>query len=683
MVQTGTYINMKYLLSFFLFLGAFSTKAQVVTVGTGSGSVFVDGTGHTYDTIKVNAGTYSGGLLFANVNGTPGHPVVVINVGGKVTGTGGSDAAIDFSTCRYIHITGTGAAGVTYGFFGNGGGTADFDAHYGSSDIEIDHIECGTGTSYAGLVFRTYPSEGCQWSVSGTSTPPSNKSLYLTPVWAIYNMKIHDNYIHDTHGEGMYLGCSHFGNVSANGYDPVNNPLVGAGFPCAGANESPIFGAEIYNNIVTNAGWDGIQLSGCISGANIHDNTITGFGLEGGDGQDGGITWNPGTVGVCDKNTIIFTGSGPCMGIMYQGQGDSYFTNNVIINQGTGTGFAPGIAMLRNSQANTFGSAHQNIHFYGNTIAGGWSDAMVFFGDNGFGTNFFFKNNIIENPSSIYSAGNGSVANIQKNNNTEVNSTAAMGVVSYPSNLHLLSTSVAKGAGVAGLAAIASNYAHDRDGLSRGTPSDNGAFTFTTGGGNVPPTANAGSPQSVTAPTSVSLSGSGSTDPDGTIVSYAWSQLSGPASTITTPATVNTTITGINIAGSYVYQLIVTDNLGATGSATVTITATVFTLPTVTTVASQSIVVNNLSLTASSTAGTNPISSYLWTQLTGPNQGTIASPTSLNTTITGLINGTYTLTLIAIDNAGNRSLPANKTIIVSGVSVQTVKSKKGGHNHMH
>lgn len=675
---------MKYLLSFLIAaFSVFGSKAQTVTVGTGSGSIFLDGTGHTYDTIKVQAGTYSGGILFSNVNGTPTHTVIVINTGGKVTSTGGSDAGIDFSTCRYWHITGTGVVGITYGFFCNGGGTGDFDAHWGSSDGEIDHIECGTGTNYAGIIFRTYPSEACQYSVSGTSTPPSNKSLYLTPVWAIYNMKIHHNYIHDTHGEGMYLGCSHFGNVAANGYDPVNNPLVGIGFPCAGANESPIFGADIHDNILTNIGWDGIQLSGCISGCNISKNSIVGFGIEGGDGQDGGITWNPGTIGTMDGNWIQFTGVGPCMGIMYQGQGDSYITNNVILNTGTGTGFGPGIAMLRNSQANTFGSPHQNIHFYGNTIAGNWTDAMVFFGDNGFGTNFFFKNNIIENPSSIYAAGNGSVSNIQKNNNTEVTSTAAMGVVSYPSNLHLLSSSIAKGAGVAGLAAIAANYAHDYDGLSRGNPSDNGAFTFTTGGGNIPPTANAGSPQSVQAPTSVSLSGSASTDPDGTIVSYAWSQLSGPASTISTPTTVNTTVTGINVSGSYVYQLIVTDNLGATGTATVTITAATFTLPTVTTVTPISVVVNNAALAASSTAGTNPIASYLWTQLTGPNQGVVTSPTSLNTTFTGLINGTYTLTLVATDNAGNKSLPANKTIIVSGVSPKTVKSKKGGRNHMH
>ena len=47
---------------------------------------------------------------------------------------------------------------------------------------------------------------------------------------------------------------------------------------------------------------------------------------------------------------------------------------------------------------------------------------------------------------------------------------------------------------------------------------------------NIPPTANAGTDQTITLPTNtVSLSGSG-TDPDGTISSYSWTKISGPAS---------------------------------------------------------------------------------------------------------------------------------------------------------
>lgn len=83
---------------------------------------------------------------------------------------------------------------------------------------------------------------------------------------------------------------------------------------------------------------------------------------------------------------------------------------------------------------------------------------------------------------------------------------------------------------------------------------------------NTPPTANAGVDQVVTLPTSsTTLSGIGSTDIDGTITGYLWTRVSGPNTpTIVSPNGVNTNLTGL-IAGTYVYQLQVTDDDGATG----------------------------------------------------------------------------------------------------------------------
>jgi len=90
-------------------------------------------------------------------------------------------------------------------------------------------------------------------------------------------------------------------------------------------------------------------------------------------------------------------------------------------------------------------------------------------------------------------------------------------------------------------------------------------------GGNVPPTANAGIDQNIMLPLgTVNLTGSGS-DSDGTIASYAWSQISGPSATIVSPTSQNTAITGLTSAGTRVFRLTVTDNLGATGTDDVSI----------------------------------------------------------------------------------------------------------------
>jgi endoglucanase Acf2 len=84
--------------------------------------------------------------------------------------------------------------------------------------------------------------------------------------------------------------------------------------------------------------------------------------------------------------------------------------------------------------------------------------------------------------------------------------------------------------------------------------------------GNIAPTANAGADKSITLPTSsVIINGSGS-DTDGTISSYAWTQVSGTSTaTLSGASSANLTASAL-VAGTYVFRLRVTDNGGLTGS---------------------------------------------------------------------------------------------------------------------
>jgi hypothetical protein len=88
---------------------------------------------------------------------------------------------------------------------------------------------------------------------------------------------------------------------------------------------------------------------------------------------------------------------------------------------------------------------------------------------------------------------------------------------------------------------------------------------------NVVPVSNAGVSQTVTLPVNgVTLSGNG-TDADGRVVAYLWSQVSGPEATIiVNPGSPSTLVKGF-IAGNYLFQLMVTDDAGATGVDTVSI----------------------------------------------------------------------------------------------------------------
>jgi hypothetical protein len=89
---------------------------------------------------------------------------------------------------------------------------------------------------------------------------------------------------------------------------------------------------------------------------------------------------------------------------------------------------------------------------------------------------------------------------------------------------------------------------------------------------NEVPVADAGPSKAITSPTSSeTLSGTG-TDNDGSVVAYLWSQVSGPSSSlIINPGSASTLIEDL-VEGVYTFQLMVTDDKGATGVDTAKIT---------------------------------------------------------------------------------------------------------------
>jgi hypothetical protein len=179
-------------------------------------------------------------------------------------------------------------------------------------------------------------------------------------------------------------------------------------------------------------------------------------------------------------------------------------------------------------------------------------------------------------------------------------------------------------------------------------------FEFSLGSsGNVAPIVNAGSSQTITLPAnSVTLTGTAS-DPDGSIASYNWTQVTGGAATITSPSTASTTVTGL-VQGSYNFRLTVTDNLGASSSSDVTVTVNGNNQsPTVNAGLDQTITLPSNSVTLSGTASDadGTVASYSWTKTSG-GAATITSPSSPSTTVTGLAQGNYTFRLSVTDNQG-------------------------------
>lgn len=91
--------------------------------------------------------------------------------------------------------------------------------------------------------------------------------------------------------------------------------------------------------------------------------------------------------------------------------------------------------------------------------------------------------------------------------------------------------------------------------------------------GNQSPVSDPGSDITVQLPiASVTLNGSKSYDPDGTIISYKWTKVSGPSTfTLVTPNAMTTELRNM-VAGTYVFRLAVTDDKGAIDTHTMTVT---------------------------------------------------------------------------------------------------------------
>jgi predicted secreted protein len=91
--------------------------------------------------------------------------------------------------------------------------------------------------------------------------------------------------------------------------------------------------------------------------------------------------------------------------------------------------------------------------------------------------------------------------------------------------------------------------------------------------GNTPPVADAGGAQSVRSGATVTLDGSASHDPDGSIVRYAWAQTSGsPGISLAGASTAQPTFIAPGGSATLGFTLTVTDDADATATATVTVT---------------------------------------------------------------------------------------------------------------
>ncbi len=197
---------------------------------------------------------------------------------------------------------------------------------------------------------------------------------------------------------------------------------------------------------------------------------------------------------------------------------------------------------------------------------------------------------------------------------------------------------------------------------------------------NEMPVANAGEDQKITLPTNtVTLDGTNSEDPDGTIVSFSCEKISGPSDyKIENGNSSTPTVSDLSL-GAYTFKLTVTDNNGDQDSDEVKVTVEppliinekpeadagddkAVTLPD-----------NSISLDGSASKDSDgDIVAYAWEKLSGSDDITIAESNTSTLNLTNLVEGSYEFKLTVTDDQGDVDSD-NVELIVHPIPVPSVE----------
>lgn len=689
------------------------------TIPAGSGTYTFDGTtmgAQPGDVICLAAGVRER-ITFRNLLGSPTDYIIIKNCGGQ-TLLGGPNAnnAITLNRSRYFRITGTGDAGFEYGIkiTETKAGSQGIQAYDKSSDMTFDHLEI-TKVGFAGIMAKTDPSKTC----SEFEFERPHFTLFNVEIFHNYVHDITGEgfYIGNSFytGNTVYCGSMQYPH-EVRGVKIYDNLLSSTGWEAiqvgAGVNNVEIFNNRIFNygaaNIPQQNG--GIQM-GIGTAAKVYNNFIkSGTGIAilvqgiGNDFVYNNVIVNSGTYAILMslRPTPLLTDIVPQTFV-----GPVGIINNTIVNPG------PNDAVVKESVVGPLGNV-----MFNNLVVGGQSNWLKLRGDTDWttGNNVYipliadakFVNPALDDyrlqpgspainagrdvsawgvtfdfdNTSRPSGANWDLGAFELGGNQKpVVTVGSNQTLTLPTNSTTITGSATDSDGSIasylwtkqnGPAATLSNQATTTLSLTdlvegvytfRLTATDNEGetgfrdvtITVIDPSVNQPPVAISGGNKTITLPVSTTvLTGSG-TDSDGSVVTYSWVKVNGPAATLANENTAVLTLTGL-VQGNYVFRLTVTDDDGATDTddATVIVNpAAANQSPTASAGADRNLVLptNSVNLSGSGNDPDGSISTYLWTKQSGP-AATLTNSNTPTLQLTGLVLGTYTFRLTVTDNLG-------------------------------
>ena len=178
---------------------------------------------------------------------------------------------------------------------------------------------------------------------------------------------------------------------------------------------------------------------------------------------------------------------------------------------------------------------------------------------------------------------------------------------------------------------------------------------------NIAPVANAGADQTVSEAETVSLNGTGSYDPDGSITGYLWTQTAGTAVSLTNANAGQASFSApfVGVSGeSLIFQLEVTDNEGSSATDIVIVNVSNINQAPIANAGADQTVSEADTVSLNGTGSYDPdgsITTYLWTQTAGTAVSLInanSGPASFSAPFVGVSGETLTFQLEVTDNEG-------------------------------
>jgi|GEM_PF-1723715 len=579
---------------------------------------FINGGYSPGDTLLLPAGLVTTTVRWNNLHGSAASPIVIMNSGGKVELRGDLAEGIKMHNCSYIKISGAGHQGIEYGIYISytNNGLAGINLKERSHHIEIDHVEI-TNTGFAGIMAK-----------DDVANNVDTSSAY----WKMEGLHFHHNYVHDIRlGEGIYIGSTQW---ARNSLQPGSHDIDDV---------------RIYGNRLVNIPSEAIQVGACPDGnVEIYDNYIRNYGTSPFEEfQANGIQLGNGFAGKCYNNRII---DGTATAIIVLGIGDIYVYNNEIVRSGT-------LGIFSGHQTAEEG---RNFYYYHNTIIDPGTYAIQFRAPNN-NTGYFYNNIVLTGtgkPTAVRQPIYLQYPLIMEGNYTGTIAQAE-DLFADPAtdNYRLLGNAAAVDSGVL-LSSIGLSLAHDLLYSIRpaGNGYDAGAYEYLSDSveNQLPVAIIDTIPASIAYPQdSIRLTGAGSYDPDGTIVSFLWDKKSGPGNPVFVPDPAGNAVWVKNLSfGIYTFRLIVTDDKGGKDSASVSLLVDDL-YPVADAGADLIITTNAVVLSGSGYDPDGGAVSYSWAKMSGPvhyNHNSTLNSALLY--LTELQSGTYVFRLTVTDDEG-------------------------------